>query len=287
MANRVRSMFRDSASFIAVVVVAGIAAWIGGNLYDLSDGSRPTAPMAASIADGLDELYVRAQPVARALSIPLSGYGGVMAVFALGCLAWSVSDTLSVLRSRVHGTDDALAVARSVAYRTASMFGARTTPAPWGLVYDADRREPVPFATVTLYAQHAPLATAISDMQGRYGFTLSRAELVSRGVAASLVAHKDGFTHAPDTAHAPQMLSSGSRLLLAGSDTAGLLHIPLQRHTAQHEQALRPSRIASLALMGAVLVAPAALVIAPGVWSAALLVGVVVAVLLRGSLSGL
>jgi hypothetical protein len=287
MTNRARFMLGDAAPLVAVVVVAGVAAWIGSGLFHLADGTRPEAPMAAAIADGLDELYLRAGPAMRALSIPLSGYGGAMAVLALGCLAWSISDTFSVLRSRVHGPGDALAVARSVAYRVASMIRPRTAPTAWGLVYDAGRREPVPFATVTLYAEHTPLATAISDVRGQYGFALSRSQLVSRGVTASLVVQKDGFSYAHDAANTPQMLTSGNRLLLAGSDTAGPLHIPLQRYIAEDEGPLRPSRLASLSLITAVLVAPAVLVVAPGVWSAVLVVGVVVAVLVRGSLSGL
>lgn len=266
-------MLRESAPLLGVSLLVVLIAWTGGQLAQLAAGGRPSAPLGAAFADGFDELYIRAQPVISTLSVPLSGYAGVLSMLALGCLILSLNDTLTVLRSRLHGFDDVVSFTRSVTHRLASAVRASPRAIVWGQLYDEDRQKPVPFARVTLYAQHTPLATAISDTQGRYGFALTRSALHARGIAATLEVRKDGY--------------SGERLSLGHSDAAGLLHIPLRLELPERETMLATSRVAGIALAGAIVIAPAVLVLAPGVWSAALLVGVIVAMLLRGSLAGM
>ncbi len=74
------------------------------------------------------------------------------------------------------------------------IIGIRKRAKPWGTVYDAFTKKPIPFAKVKLMDEHSRvLETKIADKEGRFGFLVSAQTLTGEGVKIQLSAEKKGY----------------------------------------------------------------------------------------------
>ena len=74
------------------------------------------------------------------------------------------------------------------------IIGIRKRAKPWGTVYDAFTKKPIPFAKVKLMDEHSRvLETKIADKEGRFGFLVSAQTLTEEGVKIQLSAEKKGY----------------------------------------------------------------------------------------------
>lgn len=74
------------------------------------------------------------------------------------------------------------------------IIGIRKRTKPWGTVYDAFTKKPIPFAKVKLMDEHSRvLETKIADKEGRFGFLVSAQTLTGEGVKIQLSAEKKGY----------------------------------------------------------------------------------------------
>ena len=193
-------MFRSLRHHLSLAIpLLALTALIAAASSVLTVGSQiasaaPVSGLTATLADGVDELTVRLQPVLAAAAALLGGSGSWIAVLALAATAASVVSALHQLSEWIHGPADVSSLVRHVAQRAGQSTGINASRVSWGVVRDATTGAPLPLARVSvLDGVGRVYATSVSDGRGEYGFPAEPSELLSGGGVGGFIAARDGF----------------------------------------------------------------------------------------------
>ncbi len=68
---------------------------------------------------------------------------------------------------------------------------------PWGIVYDQNTMEPIPFVTVRLYSaeNNKLIAQKITDFEGKFGFIVNKGDYILEVLHSDYLSYKENFTY--------------------------------------------------------------------------------------------
>lgn len=188
-------LFWISGALVAVVtLVEGV--------WELAQGAaRSSSPFLATLGDGLDVFAMKLEGIPQLFASFGSAHSGNLTVAAVFTSVVSCAIALRQASLWIRRPTDVIQASRYAMHRTKRMLASADYYEHWGRVTDSSNGGPVAFASVHLLDRHGgTVAHTISDSEGRFGFTASRASLLAAGESVALFARKAGWTHTATTA---------------------------------------------------------------------------------------
>ncbi|HTP56941.1 MAG TPA: carboxypeptidase-like regulatory domain-containing protein, partial [Candidatus Paceibacterota bacterium] len=165
------------------------------SLWQIATLTTVPGTTGAFIGDGIDSFAYLMAPLTGTLLQAITDNGGILTIIALVATAMSVVEAVRRLLIALRGPGDSGRLMAYGASRSRALLVANPVH-PWGTVRDATSGDALALARVTLVNAHGrPLASAITDARGWYGFTLA-ADALPGGHALSVT--KSGYYGVPN-----------------------------------------------------------------------------------------